>query len=365
MRFADFILLETLLNNAFSQTFYHGTPVANVSSILKKGIIPNKPQATAAKGAYLTTDFELAAKYAVGAYNKETPAVLEINLSSPKRFKKLAQDPLDQSDSSWEMEPGYGSDDLYDVQKQIERFIQNYIPHYWFNWPRNLDKGLQALDGFDVYRLILGILEKNLPNFSMLKQQIKSQMQKCFAPGQFGEYLEITPSGTFRVYPNYYTTWEQSIYPQRIPPAAIKHIWVRQQDFPNAQGTVDKKGIKYLPWQARAMLEEIESLYNTIADDLDKLDEEQDEENFHITWWIEQLNDYVRQISDNTEDQEFKGELEDIIQSLENGEKIQDIPELAERIRDHANDIRNEDWGSEKVFGHANWVQIQPSNWRV
>ena len=77
MQFHEWLFLETI----FNKTFYHGTPAVNVSEILANGLRVSKPQINADKALYLTSDIQLAAKYAVGAYNRIVPAILDINLS--------------------------------------------------------------------------------------------------------------------------------------------------------------------------------------------------------------------------------------------------------------------------------------------
>lgn len=359
MEFSEWLFLETV----FNKTFYHGTPAENVSKILIKGLKPHLPQYNAEQAIYLTPDIQLAAKYAVGAHNKITPAILEINLSQTKRLRTLSQDPLDQSDDAWGTEGEKpDAEGFFEVQRDVENFIKKYIPNYWIKLPDYLREfGTHALNGFNVYRFILGVLTKALPSFGAIKQQIKTHLQQQFAPGNYSEDLEITPSGTFRVKPSFYNKWEQLKYPKDVPPAAIKYIWVRKSDFPKARGKKQEFGIKYLPWQAKDIPDNLINLYESLADDIDKLASEINDDDFDAEWWIKQLQKYVERIVENDSNNEFKDDIEAIIQSLYDNETM-DLSSITDAIRSYADNILN-DWGNTMTFGQAIWIGVSPMQW--
>jgi hypothetical protein len=171
--------------------------------------------------------------------------------------------------------------------------------------------------------------------------------------------LEITPSGTLRVKPEYYQRLGQMQYPKTIPPSAIKFVWVRKNDFPNAKGEENTFSIKHLPGEARDIVDELEGIYNGVADTLEKIetDFEGKMADNDFEYWIEELQDYIKKIKQYEDDSDVIGSLENIIQSLEEREKI-DLEKETQQARDFADYARNEKWGSSLEYGQTDWVKV-------
>ena len=169
MWFRQFVLLT----EAYTATFFHGTPLANLPSILRRGILPSTAKETArhwdnpgivnwgTTAIYFTHDVSTAARYAIGQFRNTTPAVVEFHLTSPRRFKKVEYDPMDRPEVAWDnMEPySMEGEEIRDLENNIGSVMKAIGARtYWkYDLPKQItdaawEQGLAVLDGFDLYR---------------------------------------------------------------------------------------------------------------------------------------------------------------------------------------------------------------------
>jgi hypothetical protein len=365
MHFREFILSE-----AYQVTFYHGTPISNLSKILQNGLKPHRA-GTWTRGneinygipsIYFTPSISIAARYAVGANKTAIPVIIEFNLTTPKRFKKVEYDPMDRPEGTWDDDGGYDfspeSEIIHDIRRHIEEFLKKIGINTWVRFPGE-DKigefGLAALDGFDLYRYILNNIQQANPALLLAhKPEIVQAMRREFPPGAYQEFATITPSGTLRITNSYFTAKDQFRYPKLLPPAAIKAVWVRQKDFPSVKGTTQDVEIELLPGEARDKLETLQSLYRSVMDWAEK--------------WSKQDNadDIIQDAEEKIE--ELQGEdAEDIVNILQQIiDVLQDDPkaDLSEKMEELINTTQNYEsdtygqWGMSMSAEKDTWVHV-------
>lgn len=318
MFWKDTFLENFLAKEAYKIQLFHGTPITNLKSILSKGLINQ---------IYLTPEIERAARYAVGPRRNNIPAILEVVLTKPKRLKNLYWDPLDrEEDIGDNYNDSYGPffDTLQELNDNIEFFFKDYLN---INIPDKLkalltlsnEQGLHLLDGFPIYKSLLYFAQKSINNdkqFRRNKNQILGEIKSIFPIGNSITNLNITPSGTFRLSPDYFKLLKQIHYQKNlIPPSAIKAVWVRVSDFPNISSDVVKTfGIEMLPHEK----EEDYLKTRNILDDL----------SYNIEYEFNHFSESIRKYQENPNNQEAVQEImfltnqfSDVINELLNGLK--------------------------------------------
>jgi hypothetical protein len=364
MNFKEFLLTE-----AYQAIFYHGTPASNLAGILSKGMLPYKTGTwttggdinASSKAVYFTSSMSVAARYAVGAYKKETPIVLEFSMSTPKRFKKVEYDPMDRPENSWDEDGGgttIESEFIYDMESDIRRFLKKLQLNIRVHLPLSdqiEERGVSAIDGFNLYRFILNTIQSKIDQqqFRQQKPQIVLAMQQAFPPGQYHGFAAITPSGTLRVTEQYFQNQAQFRYPKIIPPGAVKAIWVRQKDFTFTKGKTQKVEPVLLPDESKEKLEELKDLYNGLATWAEEAEEDIADE---AADWIDRI--WAEEIDDA---EDLISALKKIIQLSNNGKDIsKEMGALADMARDYETYVYD-NWGQDITMPEETWVRIPNS----
>jgi hypothetical protein len=367
---------------------FHGTQIKNLESILATGLVaqkgPRVSNSYGQNGIYLTPDFELAARYGVNMNRLETPVVLELVLSKPKRIKQLQYDPLDRPESAWDEDSGgdwYPGFDTF-------RYLRDLVPDTLaillklksgkdIGWISrydvfDADNGLDGLEGMnvykEVYRFIVPWLEKEgYDHIARDRHRIITAMVKAFDRSGLSdgtEDIDISENGVITRNSGYYENKGQLIYNRNIPPVAIKYVWVRSSDYPEMKEhaiSVEKYGVKDLPHEFKNKLEEGRSVAETLAhDDYLDLGTYKPEEYIELflslnfdetTDAIKLLRELVAALEEEPEDQES-----DEWKAWE--EKVLDIEERGHHIFENVSEFVDEDWGGDNISSYDEWLKL-------
>ena len=330
---------------------YHGTELKNLPSIEKKGLIAQGGVKWSATGilkskqdaVYLTSDIELAARYAVGHAKQHTPAVLEVDLTSSRRFKKVRYDPLDRQADAWNYEEHY--DDSVDfLWRELDKAFKQTIrdmgadPGYHnLNW--SYDNELEGFDGEDAYKRIANDITKlfGKRGDTRFRRQVMKALQRNLPDTDFG-YMEIK-GGVLKLTEEYFETREQLMYLANLPPAAIKGVWVRISDFkfhPSEYLELRKFDIKKLPGEAADETEALREAGGKI-----------------INYGPEALDSYEVQTAIEILDamgDPFANEIRDL-QKVDyedlDPDELEDFKEEVENLGYGLEEGANDDWGQE------------------
>lgn len=335
---------------------YHGTGFKNLKSISKKGLVADSGAvwsggfATALtkdqKAVYLTSDFELAARYARGSQKQFTPIVLEVRISSPRRFRKLKYDPLDRHDTSWKIEESYDDDadqttrDIEKGAEDIARLLGYEGYRGWLNLP--LPEDIEELDGINVYKLVVGNLVKLLGLNRMQRKQAMRMVQEKF-DGDRWEYIEVRKDGTLKLTEEYFYTREQLMYMKGLPPSTIKGVWLRQSDFDIPESQIKETrsgGFKELPGESAVRYEDLKDIMGRLRytepaemDDLEGTAEQVRSLDY------DELADYLDEVAGM--DPEDRPEMDEWDEEMEGFEMGLD-----------------DDWGEERIQDEGTWVKV-------
>lgn len=352
--------LEWLLVESYSETFYHGTQIGLLHSILRQGLKKDAQKSWttlqainyATKAIYLTSHKQLAARYGVQAERKAIPVIIEIKISMPKRFNKMQYDPMDRSAEAWNedgdlhtIEDDAVNDIKFHLNKLARLFpVKNISKFVDFDIVSSNEIGLGYLNGFKIYNYILEKFQRDMnpETFKMLRHQLLQAIQKEFSPGVFSEYLEITPSGTFRVLGNYYHNKEQWQYFKNIPPQMFKALWVRKKDFPDIRGQEEEFGIQSLPGEAKDLYDELKDFYQRAYNVKDEDD----------------LEDIADESEDYKDHEDFAQEIRNMIDEIKNGEDIDDVLERFRDLISYYEDDLYSNYGTEDVENVESWVRV-------
>jgi len=335
--------------------FFHGTGLHNLKSIVKQGLVANSGAVWSGgystaltkdqKAVYLTSDFEVAARYGQGSNRSYIPVVLEVRITAPRRFRKLKYDPLDRHTDSWKVEESYDDtaetaymeimEGMREIAKELtgERFYQTV------NFPEDLEE----LDGSNVFKYVVGYLVKVL---GLSRAQRKLAMQKAQARfrGRRWEYLEVRRDGTLKLTEEYFYTREQLMYMRGLPPSTIKGVWVRLQDFniPESQIKETREGgHKELPGESAGRFENLQDLFGilrwTTPDELG-----------------DDLEDFAQQAQ--------RLDYPELAEYLENVAKMD--PEERSEVEDWDTELEgfeeglHDDWMQDRVQGSGLWAKV-------
>jgi len=347
MNFREWLWLES-----HSMTIYHGSPIAALPGILEKGVIPLGGQGWDNSAgvnygdhfSYFSPNLERAARYAVGPKYEWTPVVIEISLSmTPKRVGRMQYDPMDREESADDYGDTGEQEEFRDLEDEVKRFINQHISGYSRRYGDGLEsgaeQGLEGLNGFNLYRYILSILQSQLGQ-RFDRSRIMANIQDNFPPGKITNHLSITQSGTLRINQSYFASKSQIRYPKIIPPSAFKSIWVRKEDFPKLNGTEKwHVGHEMLPHEAKDWREDQENLFYKISDEVPTIEE------YELKDALEIIEEWKEEIKGMDYDDDFD-ELYDLLDilagALKEGKGIEeakkDVEETFRRWRDSVYD---------------------------
>jgi len=331
MRF--FELLEAL--EPYYATSYHGTGISEVKNIIGKrqGLQPNIPRTTsgtAANAVYLTPNIKLAARYSLGglsnAPKNRIPAIIEIKLFGSRRYNNMQSDPLDRDDTAWQNHvdsSDSGSDDrehIRELENEIEEFIKDIAKRYKFQIPEyfriDIGEEVGGLQGFPLYQYIHSYLAKLNPQYDRIRNDVSRFLTRSFSSSHTyaDGMVAVTQNGVLQLTPDYWGNQHQNLYTKPIPASAIKAVWVRKKDFPQASGKEEQFGAELLP-------SEVVDKFETIKDHLEGLGEA--------------AEDLVRRFMDDQDDKDYYvGELEELKKDLDDDELIEMLDKVIAGLDD-------------------------------
>lgn len=366
-RFHQWIILKEA---EYSLTYYHGTGFDNLPIILKNGLLQKKP-IQGDPAVYLTPNIDLAARYAVGEVGTHKfarkPAILELNVSpTPQVIRKMAYDPMDRPDNAWDYDPSESAEYIAvrEVEDEVARFVKKINPrvgYYHFDLDQFANKKREDLfqyNGINLYQILFQIIAET---FQFLdKKKIYGLIRQSFPAGKFNDFFQITPSGTLRVTPGYLTNLNQYQYFHKLPPSAIKYIWVKEDDFPGIKG-LEKKDIavEELPHETRDKFDALAEMYDKIYDFImsSLQDEYYDELDFNkdLDEWIEEVEEKDGPNGDDAIDI-----LEEIRKLFSNRkDNAEEIEQAAQQLREFAPYDR---WGNTTIKEKNTWIKILPQD---
>lgn len=363
----------------YSTVQYHGTSFENAKNIVvqKQGLIPDRPLTTSGPGinaVYLTPNIKLAARYSIGGLSKgklgRIPAVLEIKLYDSRRHNKMQPDALDRSDTAWsdhEERDDFGND-VQEIENEILRFIQLIAKRYGFQSPSHLNLRqyqLEELQNFDIHDYVRGYLEKIFTTrWKMVKNDINRYLNTgTLSPGtDFADgKIEITNSGIMKLTPDYWHKQHQNLYQNKVHYKAVKSVWIRKSDFPDAVGEEENFGVELLPSEVVDEFEGKKKALENLEDHLDKAIDEED-----INWSLDQLTEIKDDLESDSDlsDDKISQMIEELIEKVENGDfDYKLISKIGDRAREMSSYLYD-DYNSSKTIENNKtiWIKMTPEN---
>jgi hypothetical protein len=376
----------SLLNEATSMRFYHGTKIENIPGILQNGIkadaaqrykapeqvkIGNQmikyqgPAARQDKTVYFTKNKPLAARYAVGGLRSEIPAIVEFVISTPRRFKKVQYDPMDRDENAWDQGNEEKPVDMQAVST-LEDAIERLLSNYGIKTNVDLDRivgnrihnqGLSALDGFNLYGIILsGLRDKLGNNYRLMQQRIKRDLQTAFNNRLIRSMFQITPSGTLRVRNSYFKTKNQFRWDRDVLPQQIKAVWVRKSDFPNIKGKGKKFGEQEVATWYQDRIELMKDVAQELQFTLPRLIDSMDDENKDDI--VNKLKSWATNLK-LAEEEHVRDEIENLIDAIENNSddiqnRVEELAELGAGLEEDA----FQNYGGQEVKNIQFWIRL-------
>ena len=348
-------LIQSILveDTPYRMTFFHGTNFANIPSIMKVGLKALSgsewsPMAlkTGHQGAvYFTSDFEKAVRYAVGSDRSQTPVVLEVIISTPRRFNAMRDDPFDKSDSAWNNEFGDGenqdTESFHELRRHIDQVASKLLMKNEPRFSNPLDKydELSSLDGVNIYKATADAIANCTKRLS--RNDIMATVVKMMPPESVSEFIEIRSNGVLKLTSEYWNSREQIYYQKPIPPKAIKFAWVRVADFEEFPYIErQKSGVKSLPHEAKDNYETAIRACNDVAywnhEDKEAEDYEEEAGVVRAAGYDEAADVIERMAMSDPEGRE----------------------ELNDELRDIADNIQGEDWQKDVVVDINDWGKL-------
>jgi hypothetical protein len=271
-----------------------------------------------AKHDVFLASFEKAARYAM---KFDAPTVLQIRISKPSRLKDLRTDPAD--DPRLQTSPGgmvHREDPLDVLRRELQQWGDKR------DWPFDFQDSYRGSDVLpscedrpdEDYESAIGQMNLYRRMKDTLYETYNSNRADneydlfldAFRPDRYGE-VHIRNNGALRLDSSYWDRKHQIKYPDRLPPAAVKEVWVGEgvwQDRGLHPQRTREIRVDRLPGEAddiwSTVLEYAEELPDALRDGYDEAYE-----------WIE---DGYRILDDDpgalNEYREVMGQYEDIIQ---------------------------------------------------
>lgn len=378
------LIEATLAPQERSVTLYHGTSLQRIKSILQSGLNPKitstvwrtHPQQADVNMAavFLSPSKAKAARYAIGPQKSFKPAILEIKLSSRKHLKHLQWDPLDREENTdvYDMSEGQYDEDIRDIEDDLKEILKRFAPSMVSRFrglPSSLqeeiaENGIQILDGYDIHSLALNMLRQvSGDKFQQNKAEYMKAIQNRFPSGEYSPYLFITNSGTFRARPLTYQSVEQQRYGKHVPPAAIKAIWVRKDDFPKLSGETERFGIIDLPDEIVASAEEIRESLEYIYDKIQLRTQAFLDKFERRDYVLDDLKGMKNSLSSSDDHDDIVDEIDNLITAISaKSPDMKAIKELAAKIAEDAREamdyLEPPDPWEKQEYDVTQWVRI-------
>lgn len=235
-------------------TFWHGTSLENLSSIMEEGLIGGKgsgwtqtnPRIRNVNDLFLTGNRGKAVQYAA---RYDDPVVLKIRISTPDRLNQLKTDIYDDPDLVEGPGPAPETlkreSPLFELRNRLEEFAEKR------GWPFDFDPWgtgkdiLPAYSNLDDQHFERVITQINL--YREVKDRLHETFDKNradneydlfleqFRPGQYGE-VHLRENGSLRLDSSYWDDQHQIKYPDDLPPAAIKEVWLEASTYEEVTG---------------------------------------------------------------------------------------------------------------------------------
>ena len=351
---ALFEQVDRLLSEAVHRIeLYHGTSLKNAKNIMKTGLTPaggegwgegwggggGMMRAKKLGSLYFTGEKGTAARY---AKKFDVPVVLKVVITKPERVNKIAVDPADDplDNSVFDNVRHFDESPLHDLAMELNRFAKKR------GWGRNVfaERGgydnpilpdfefirdhERALKRFNLYKSTKKWLETNLPK-SQAKNEYRNFLRN-FRPGEYG-YVHIRNNGSLRIDSNYLADQHQLMYPDELPPASIKEVWVEvealQESGVSYTDTVAVP-IKRLASEIRLTAEWIADVFDAIGRQLNSAEDVSD---------LKDVLDALEEEFEAAEDEAVRDEFEDLASGLV--DNIKDQIELGRLSVDRAQEL--------------------------
>lgn len=320
-------IAKQLLAVSYRTKLYHGTSLENAKKILRQGLKFGSGGDWSADGSeavnvrgkravYLTGDFDLALRYAVGAYKNMEPVVLAVSISGEKKLKRFQVDPMDNPNDAWDDDSSdYHQSPLFvesvkEIPKDVlqlmrkigveiddwndERVFEKLFPDVYSDVEVVAYNGLNLLK--PIRKFLLSKYRGDKHSFNLLFNKLKKLL-----PGDY-EYYHIKRDGTVRFDEEFWKKVHQVKFigkeNKKVPTKAIKEVWVRKgyAEDNNLPFTEEKEvSLELLPSESREDVEKpkefaeyVKSRFGggygseTMQDEMDAINllDEIEEENF-------------------------------------------------------------------------------------
>ena len=321
-------------------TLYHGTDGRKFPKIMETGLDPLK--STSSKHVFLTPDFQKAARYGAwsGEYMHSIPMILEIKLSGKQNIKKIYRDPLDHPNGWYE----YGEDMHDDGKEELISFkedVENafgYLPYFLEN-----SDDWENVFGNNFYKAMI------FENHEDDKNKIKKILFNKFMPVDINNYAQIANNGTIVPSEYFYLSMHQQKYSKKIPPSAIKNVWVIVNDFYENE-EAKEFAPKLLPWEGK-------QYFNFFKNQIQNI--------YFSDFSIKELKKITENLIDEDDHRIFSDILSDIQSQLSerNDEEKLSEHEISELFYPIENEINNR-WGQDILSNKIDyrWVKMSPEN---
>lgn len=225
-------------------TMFHGTDAKKLKGIFDTGLNASKPNAYNVKAVYLTADMETATRYAVNHHSNkhDYPVVLEIQLSSKRRIKKLNRDFQDRYESAYDSDYSPEDEAIRYLENDIsEVFGGRWLPNGFGSYFDTMVTDLTEIKGKNIYKAIIQFGVDSGRN----KQELKKKIFEVMPPGKnYDGLIEIASDGTIVLTDAYYESAHQLTYPKDLPPSTIKSVYIANIPPEIASGSIDQVKLK-------------------------------------------------------------------------------------------------------------------------
>lgn len=310
---------------------YHGTSLKNAKKIMKEGLKPAGGDGWGGAGVkkfkklgdlYFTGSKGTAVRY---AQRFDVPVVLKVAITKPERVANIDVDPLDDPFSGeYGMERHFDESPVFDLANDLNRFAKKR------GWGRTVFAGRFGIDNpilpnFEYIR----DHERALKHFNLYKstkEWLQDNFRKDkadneyrhflrnFRPGDYG-YVTLRNNGQLRINADYLKDQHQLKYPDALPPAAIKEVWVEVN-------TLEQSGIRYsetVSVDSKRLASEIRMTTEWMSDVFKDVDRKLMRSSYisDIRDIREYLEEEIQSSEDKAIEDEFRDFAEPVIDALE------------------------------------------------
>lgn len=352
-------LADLVLEGVTEGFFFHGTSAKNASGILDTGM---KPAGGTGWGSasvyvdkldklYLTGQFGKAARYAV---KFDAPVVLGIKITKSKRLAKLNTDPADERDSvmydGGMTEPP--PNPLSDLAHQLDKFAKKrrwgrdvFTRYRDGLFPVEVDDIQSAepkLRKFNLYRTVKSFLQDKFDKSRADNEY--TNFLRNFRPGEY-EGIHIRNNGSLRFDASYWEDQHQLEYPDALPPAAVKEVWVLASALREAGIRPDETRtteLSRLPGEQKYILESTKDLGRELAEFISEIEEPSE-----ISEAEQMLEEHAEEVLINTDEDAVEKVKEIMEPFYELIDEMKNDPDLEMNMDEYAMAAKSAAFGVE------------------